>query len=276
MRPQFPVIEPHAKRLTPAHARFLHLDIGRFNLGVPIQPTMSDDTKPYDPFKPAQPKIPGVPTATGPGAKVAAALSAASLKLRLSQVQMPPVWLTITIAAAIVVGIGVAWLGRERPAKEAEPTPVQASVPRAAEPAAPAEQLPSGPGQIATTDELAKVWSSKRFIYRDQSTGDQTKAIVVKMPGGSFWGFLLREPFGTCDLEYVTDLQRLDTQYHYRADHPMVGDPCNRTVFDLMRYGTNSTGGLVRGQVAQGSDIRPPIAIEIRTSGKQVIAARME
>jgi hypothetical protein len=230
---------------------------------------MPDENKPYDPFKPAQPEIPGVPTRTGHGGKIA------SLKFRLSQMQMPPVWLAITIAAAIVVGIGIAWLNRERPAEEVAPAR-QASAPRAVEPAARAEQLPSGPGQIATTDELAKVWSSKRFIYRDESTGDQTKAIVVKIPGGSFWGFSLREPFGTCDLEYVTDLQKLDSQYHYRADHPMVGDPCNRTVFDLTRYGTNSAGRLVRGQVAQGSAVRPPIAIEIRTSGKQVIAARME
>jgi hypothetical protein len=149
-------------------------------------------------------------------------------------------------------------------------------MPRTVEHAAPVEQLPVGPGQIATTDELAKVWSSQRFIYRDESTGERTKAIVVRMPGGSLWGLLLREPFGNCDLEYVTDLQKLDTEYHYRADHPMVGDPCNRTVFDLTRYGTNSAGRLVRGQVAQGSAIRPPIAIEIRTNGKQVIAARME
>jgi hypothetical protein len=77
-------------------------------------------------------------------------------------------------------------------------------------------------------------------------------------------------------LEYVTDLQKIEKQYHFRADHPMVGDPCNRTVFDMTRYGTNSAGRLVRGQVAQGSAIRPPLAVEIHTSGKQVIAGRME
>ena len=236
---------------------------------------MSDENKPYDPFKPAQPTIPGVPTAMGPGAKAAEVLSAASLKLRLSQMQMPPTWMTIAIVAAIVVGIGVAWWSREQPAEETRPDAVHTSTPAAAESAGPEEQLPTGPGEIATTDELTKVWSSKRFIYR-ASTGDQTPAIVVRMPGGNFWALLLREPFGTCDLEYVTDMRELDTKYHYRADHPMVGDPCNGTVFDLMRYGTNSTGGLVRGQVAQGSAIRPPIAIEIRTNGKRVIADRME
>jgi hypothetical protein len=44
----------------------------------------------------------------------------------------------------------------------------------------------------------------------------------------------------------------------------------------MTRYGTNSAGRLVRGQVAQGSAIRPPLAVEIHTSGKQVIAGRME
>jgi hypothetical protein len=231
---------------------------------------MSEDNNPYDPFKPTQPDIPGVPTRAVRGVK---SLSSA---FGLSRMQMPPRWLSVTIAAAIVVGIGVAWLGRDRPAEEAAPAPVRASAPRTVQSAASVEQLPFGPGQIATTDELTKAWSSKRFIYRDQSTGDETKAIVIKMPGGTLWGLLLREPFGTCDLEYVTDLEKLKTQYHYRADHPMIGDPCSRAVFDLMRYGTNSTGGLVRGQMAQGSAIRPPIAVEILTSGNQVIAVRTE
>src|ERR1700735_77011 len=270
IRLRLPAEVPQAKRLTATHARCLHSEAGRFKLSVSFQPTMSDDNKPYDPFKPTQPNIPGVPTRTGRSVKTL------SLKFRLSQMQMPPRWLTVTIVAAIVVGIGVAWLGRDRPAEEAAPARVRASVPRAVQPAAPAEQLPFGPGPIATTDELTKVWSSKRFIYRDQSTGDETKAIVVKMPGGTLWGLLLREPFGTCDLEYVADMEKLKTQYHYRADHPMIGDPCSRTVFDLSRFGTNSAGGLVRGQVTQGSAIRPPIAIEIRTSGNQVIAGRME
>ena len=231
---------------------------------------MSDENKPYDPFNPSQPTIPGVPTRAGAGAK------RLSSKFKLSQLQMPPKWLTITIVAAIVVAVGIAWLGRERPVAEPEPAPVRVSAPRAVEAAAPVEELPIGPGQIATADELAKVWSSKRFIYRNQSTGDETKAIVVRMPGGTLWGLLLREPFGTCGLEYVTDMDELKTQYHYRADHPMIGDPCSRTVFDLSRFGTNSAGGLVRGQVAQGTAIRPPTAIEIHTSGNQVIAGRME
>lgn len=236
---------------------------------------MSEENKPHDPFKPTQPNIPGVPTATSPASKAVAVLAAASSQFRLSQMRMPPAWLTIVIVAAIMGGIGVAWWSREQPVAETGPAAVNASG-AAVESVAPEEQLPIGPGPIATTDELAEVWSSKRFIYRPESTGDQTPAIVVRMPGGNFWAILLREPFGTCNLEYIPDLQRLQTQYHYRADHPMIGDPCNHTVFDLMRYGTNSAGGLVRGQVVHGAAIRPPIAIEIRTNGKQVIAARME
>jgi hypothetical protein len=101
--------------------------------------------------------------------------------------------------------------------------------------------------------------------------------MVVRLPGGQYWGFSLREPFGDCELEYVTDLKKLQTDYRFEANHPMVANPCSRTVYDLMRYGNGATnGGVVRGDIVQGSGVRPPIAIEIRTSGKDVIAVRSE
>ena len=100
--------------------------------------------------------------------------------------------------------------------------------------------------------------------------------MVVRLPGGEYWGFSLREPFGNCDLEYVTDMAALQTNYNFSADHPMVGDPCNHSVFDLMRYGTTPSGTLVRGEIEQGGAIRPPIAIEIRKDGNEIRAVRME
>jgi len=100
--------------------------------------------------------------------------------------------------------------------------------------------------------------------------------MIVHLPDGSYWAFSLREPFGTCDLDYVNDLEKLRTDYNFRASHPMVVDTCNRTVYDLLRYGGSSDGGLVRGDVVEGSGIRPPIAIEVRVEGKQLIAVRTE
>jgi hypothetical protein len=141
----------------------------------------------------------------------------------------------------------------------------------------PVENLLIAPGPVATTEEMAKTWSSKRFMFRDPVTNQPLPAIVVRLPRGEYWGFSLREPFGNCDLEYVTDLETLGTKYRFHADHPMVIDPCNQTVYDLLKYGPGiSTDSLVRGEIVQGSGIRPPIAIEIRTQGNQVLAARME
>jgi hypothetical protein len=130
---------------------------------------------------------------------------------------------------------------------------------------------------VATTEELAKTWSSKRFLFRDPVTSEAVPAMVVRLPRGEYWGISLREPFGTCELEYVTDLQRLQTEYRFRADHPMVINPCNRSVYDLLRYGGGSGNDeLVRGVIVQGTGIRPPMAIEIRTENTKVLAVRME
>ncbi len=139
----------------------------------------------------------------------------------------------------------------------------------------PVERLPVGPGEVATTNQLEKVWSSQRFTFHNVLTSEDVPAIVVHLPSGIYWGFSLREPFGTCELEYITDMAKLQNEYHFRAEHPVVGDTCNRSVFDLTKYGTGPNG-LVRGEIVQGSAVRPPLAIEIRTKGNQLIAVRME
>jgi hypothetical protein len=124
---------------------------------------------------------------------------------------------------------------------------------------------------------MAKTWSAKRFMFRDPMTHQNAPAMVVRLPRGDYWGFSLLAPFGSCELEYVTDLGKLQNVYQLRAEHPMVVDPCNRTVYDLLRYGAGaSDDSLVRGEMVQGPGIRPPIAIEIRTQGKEVLAVRME
>jgi hypothetical protein len=238
---------------------------------------MPDNDTKTDPFRPQQPVIPGVSIATPPEKPVeeAAELARPSKIAGFLPSSIPPKWIMAGLAGTLLLGGGIAWMSHGSLAKEADPIAVtEAAQPPAAAPKPP-EKLPIAPGEVATTDELAKAWSSKRFIFREPGTTRDTLGIVVHLPGGTYWGLSLKEPYGSCELEYVTDLHKLDADYHYRAGHPMVGDPCNRTVFDLTRYGS-APGGLVRGEIAQGAGVRPPIAIEIRTHGKQILATRME
>jgi hypothetical protein len=106
---------------------------------------------------------------------------------------------------------------------------------------------------------------------------------LIRLPTGSasqsvsYWAFSLNAPFGNCRLEYVTDLAKLKTDYGFgAATHPMVGNPCGRTVYDPLKM-MNIPGGVwVRGAIVQGSDLRPPLGIEVEVRDKQILAARME
>jgi hypothetical protein len=237
------------------------------------------EEKKVDPFKPQQPRIPGVSDQPKPAPKPAppkhlSTKSGSSANPEKSE-GMPIMWVAF-IVLALVICIGAAWWTHRSFAKESEtvakvdaPAVVVEEKPKAS------EKLPMGPGEIATTTQLEKVWSSQRFLFRNTITSEIVPAMVVHLPSGVYWGFSLHEPYGTCELEFVTDLSRLENDYHYRADHPMVGDTCNRTVFDLEKYGTGPNG-LVRGEIVQGAAVRPPMAIEIKTKGNQLIAVRME
>lgn len=236
-----------------------------------------------DPFKPQQPQIPGVPAsakkvksgnspiASEPAATAPPRSAASSLQARSGSN-----WLRIGLAAGIVIVIvGVGWWVRVSSANPAkEPADVSA---RAADSdlARSAKALPVGPGEIATGSELERAWSSQRFIFRDAASSETIPALAVRLPGGDLWGISLREPYGTCDLEYVTNLEKLRSQYGLRATHPMVVDSCSGTVYDLSLY-TNGPNGLVRGQVVRGTAIRPPVAIEIEQHGDSIVAVRME
>lgn len=241
---------------------------------------MPDDKK-LDPFKPQQPHIPGVPEtkaapSTSPAPAPAPVRSKPHTRAPRQAADRPhALWAVFVLGGVLIVAIGVAWWSHASAMKRVAPVPMAAAPSPTMSVAKPAEKLPGGPGLIATTDELARVWSAKRFIFRDSVTSDQVPAMVVHLPTGAYWGFSMREPYGTCGLEFVTDLRRLETEYGYHASHPMVVDPCSKSVFDLMHYGS-SPSGLVRGEIAQGAAVRPPIAIQIEISGKQVRAVKME
>jgi len=249
-----------------------------------------------DPFKPAQPYIPGVATPATQehhqesgwigGEPPSHGLLGAAINARLpNPAELKLLWVGITLATALATA---ALLLINAHATNpftgsyvavTQPKIVPADVPKPPEDAQDAPRidgkLPVAPGVIATTSELAKTWSSKEFYFRDPVTAKPVPAVLVRLPGGTLWAFSLREPYGSCELEYVTNLKQLRDQYGFTAAHPMVGDPCNKTLFDLTQYG-NGPSGLVRGEVAQGSGWRPPLAIELRTKGDEIIAARME
>jgi hypothetical protein len=107
--------------------------------------------------------------------------------------------------------------------------------------------------------------------------------LIIRLPTGSpnqasgYWSFAMKAAYGTCQLDYIDDLQKLRTDYGYQqAGHPMVVNPCSRSVYDPLRYAPLPGNVLARGAVVQGSDLRPPLGIETKVLGKQLLAVRME
>jgi hypothetical protein len=236
-------------------------------LEVSLRETSMTELDPVqEKFKVVDPQIPGVPVAKKARA---GATNATSLPVA--------VWLTIAIGTVLMVGASFFWwfsLAAKKADRVAAEIGPAAATPVAA-PIAPVEKVALGPGEIGATSEFAGPWSSKQFVMQDPVTKLRVPATVVKLPGGGYWGFSMIEPFGQCHLEYVTDLKRLESYYGFRASHPMVGDPCSRSVFDLTKYGPG-IDGLVRGEMVQGSGLRPPMAIEVKVEGSKIVAIRME
>ena len=232
-----------------------------------------------NPFKPTDPKIPGVSPKDESARHTAPPPTNQQPMLpRFSMSQMPPRWLILSATGVVALCLIAVWWMRGTSAKEAtieNETTAPATTAAESKPAPISEPLPVGPGEIATTSELAKDWSAKKFIFRDPLTSREGPAMVVHLPGGVYWGFSLVEPYGSCEMEFVTDMQKLRAEYGFRGSHPMVGDPCNRAVFDLTRYGSGPAG-LVRGEIAHGAAVRPPLAIEIQVQGERVLAKKME
>jgi len=215
------------------------------------------------------PNIPGVPSSR----------RAALLKA------LPPA-LFGALGALLLVGLVIAFRHSARPAGAPKPaTAFQAQDPSATAAAVP-DPPPTAPdhietGEIAPVSDLPRPWSSLAFTYVRPLVHIGVAAMVIRLPSaasssGSYWAFSLTEPFGTCQLQYVTDLSALATQYGFAATHPMVVDPCNQTVFDPLRMGQRADGAWVRGEIVQGGGIRPPMAIEVTVRDATLYADRME
>ncbi|HEV2490887.1 MAG TPA: hypothetical protein VGT03_13865 [Candidatus Acidoferrales bacterium] len=228
---------------------------------------------PQTPKKPTSleattPKIPGVPPPQT-RKKIAATPAEQSAWMR----QPPYVWAAAG-AAVLLLLVSIVWWMRGS-ANAVQPAPITAvSSPQAKPAPATAQDFPTAPGKVATTAELAQIWASKKFYLRDSGT-KSTFAMVVHLPGDAYWAFSLREPFGSCQLDLITDLDKLRTEYNVTATHPMVGDPCTHTVYDLMTY-SSGPNGLVRGAIVAGPSVRPPFAIELQMKGGDIIATRSE
>jgi hypothetical protein len=217
----------------------------------------------------AAPKIPGVPPPR-PKKQIAGDVDAGPVWMR----QPPYVWAAGGAAVLIFLIAIVWWFSGSKPptqsptietstASVAQPTPVSSVA-----------KPPVAPGQIATTDELSRDWAAKKFYFRDPA-GKTSPAMIVHLPDGAYWAFSLREPYGPCELEYITDLEKLRGDYNFSATYPMVGDSCTHTVFDLTKYGSGPSG-VVRGDIVAGPGVRPPLAIELQINGTKILAVRSE
>jgi hypothetical protein len=231
---------------------------------MPDQPSQP----PNDRFKAEMPQIPGVSTPT---------------VIKPAGAGVP--WLVMAGLAAVLIAVFVGGkiLSKSRRTDTPPPPTAQIDVPTpvpdltASVPVA-TEQDPV----VAIISEL-KPWGAKRFTFHNRLTGENVPALIVRLPTGSsaqasgYWSFAMKPAYGNCQLDYIDDLQTLRTDYGYQqAKHPMVGNPCSRSLYDPLKYAPLPGSVLARGAVVQGSDLRPPLGIENRVHGREILATRME
>lgn len=236
-------------------------------LSIELNGTDMPDQPTSDRFKTEMPQIPGV---SGPAAR---RVSGGNPAKRL---------VVVLVALLVIVVLGARWGLRPKPAetRASEQAPQIEVPPPAPDPTPHATDANPGIAEVA---EMAKPWSAKEFYVRNRLSGADVAGLLVRLPTGSasqangYWAFAINAPYGNCQLEFITDLDRLKNDYDFRAPrHPMVGNPCSRTVFDPLKM-TNLPGDIwVRGAIAQGSDLRPPFGIELKVQGKSILAVRTE
>jgi hypothetical protein len=231
------------------------------------------DQNPNDRFKAEMPTIPGVA-----GRSVPATGGITPVQIAAG--------LFVLLTVMLVVGFAIR---PRRTQAVAAAAPAQIEVPSSKtsslgpEPAAADAQSLETEQVIATTLEMSKAWSSKDFLYRNPLSDWTIPAMLLRLPVGSatqasgYWAFATNAAYGNCKLEYITDLKRLNDEFGYRrARHPMLVNPCNRAVIDPLKLSSLPGGAWVRGEIVQGADMRPPLAIEVKVKGQNIFADRME
>lgn len=230
---------------------------------MPDQPTT-------DRFKPEMPHIPGL--SGGPP------LRAPSRKPNLGALGA-----VVTVLLFVAIAAHFAMRPKQLELPAATPTP-QLEVPAPApDPAAALPHTTEAQPTITTIAEMSQPWSHQDFFFQDRPTGENLPSLLLRLPTGSasqpaaYWALVMRTAYGSCHLEYITDLERLRKEYDFRtAKHPMIGDPCSRTIFDPEKM-TMLPGNIwVRGAIVQGSDVRPPLGIELQIKGQNILAVRHE
>jgi hypothetical protein len=229
-----------------------------------------------DRFHPGMPTIPGLSNERAASSDLAGGrLSNRGLRALI--------FIGAVLLLVFAMGFWILHAMKSRPkaptSPDADMQDVTAPTPLPAPPEAKPERV--APGEIARLDELSKPWSSVAFTFIRPDTREEVPAIVVRLPGAagsseSYWAFSLEEPYGKCQLVYVTETKTLSSQFGFEARHPMVGDPCNGAVFDPLRMGAIADGAWVRGEIVQGGALRPPISIEVSIRGERLYADRIE
>jgi hypothetical protein len=189
------------------------------------------------------------------------------------------------VVVLVICLLGSRWLLRPQHT-EAPPAapPPQIEVPApAVDPTASMPHATAVAPEIATVAEMTKPWTSKSFFFVNQLTRENIPALLIRLSSGSasqangYWALETNAPFGNCQLEYISDLDKLISDYDFRAaKHPMVGNPCSRSVFDPLKMSEIPGNFWVRGSLVQGSDVRPPLGIELEIQGKNILAIRTE
>jgi hypothetical protein len=223
--------------------------------------------KAIDRFHPEMPNIPGVTGVRAPAPSASRAIGTQ----RLIQI------LGVAAAVAVIV-LAIVWWVRSA-SRKADTVSAEPAAPESPLPQLPSFAVPpahTGPKSVATVEELSKPWSAKKFNFEKPASNEEVAGIVVRLPGGALWAFALQEPYGKCDLEYVADTGQLAAKYGYQASHPMVVNPCNSTVYDPLKVGPLGDNTWARGEVVQGSGLRPPLSIDVVVRGHSIIADGME
>jgi hypothetical protein len=236
---------------------------------------MNEPTKTAPKFKAEMPAIPGV------------VKSETQSVMPQHSAYPPRMWTILVVAAFLVSAVtGAWWILHGRNGGAAPPPPVNAAAaPAAAQP--PVDALPDPPpaspaNEIGKVSEFPKAWDSKKFTYSQPVTHEQVPAMIVRLPGGSerspatYWGLLLQTPFGRCQLQYVSDVKAISKQFGVDANHPMIIDPCDGSVYDPLRMGTLADGSWARGELVRGNGGRPPLGIEVHLKGDELVAGRAE
>ncbi|MBZ5526629.1 MAG: serine/threonine protein kinase [Acidobacteriia bacterium] len=236
------------------------------------------------PLKAEMPRIPGLEPKAKPATPETGGSEAGAVEQR-GKSRTLGMWAAGLALAAVLGFFGVRAMrksGQQEPVPVEPAAQVDAPAPQPARAPAPPVATADHP-EVATVVEMAAPWSSKEFFLQGATATSSVPAMLVRLQGGaaeksgSYWAFSTEVIYDRrCHYEFITDLAKLSSDYGFAAEHPMVGNPCTHTVFDPMRLKQIEGNILVRGEIVKGTDIRPPLGIDIRVKGKQIQALRLE